>query len=435
VAGGEPGLSARVELGAALAEIAGVGHVSSATRDLAAGGVSMLPTGAPPAWLVKPGSAAEIASIVRLAGEVGAAVVPIGTATRRPSTRGADRPRFIVDLKRLTHVLFLDETSLVVQVQAGLTGLGLEELLLPRGLTLGDFPPAALRSTIGGMLSVRTPGKVSPRHGLIEEAVLGVSVVLADGRTVHTRVAPRRATGPDLARLILGAEGTLGILTGATLRIHRRAEARLLDAARFPSLASACEAVAAALRLDARPAAVRVFDAAEARAHLGPGVAGKGEAVLVSGTVGPPDLAALDREILAEAGRARGATPLGPGPAEIWWRRRFGHAVPGPVPPPPALEIAARFSAIASIAEAAVTAASAAGRAARLHVSRFAADGACIFVTLLDGDKPDPLGPARGRVEEAARLAGGHLVGESDPTFAPYFAALKQALDPKGIFG
>src|SRR5262249_9924035 len=216
--------------------------------------------------------------------------VPHGAGPRGPSAPGADRPRFVVDVKRLTHVLFLDETSLVAQVQAGLTGLGLEELLLPRGLTLGDFPPAALRSTIGGMLSVRTPRKASPRHRPVEEAVRGVSAVLADGRTVHTRVAPRRATGPDLARLILGAEGTLGVVTGATLRIHRRAEARLLDAARFPSLALACEAVFAALRLDARPAAVRVFDAAEARAHLGAGVAAKREAILVSGTVRPPAL-------------------------------------------------------------------------------------------------------------------------------------------------
>src|SRR5262249_59140289 len=105
-------------------------------------------------------------------------------------------PRIVCDLKPLNHVVYLDETSLVAQVQAGITGLAFEELLHPRGLTLGDFPPPVLRSTLGGMLSVRTPGKSTPRHGILEDAVLGVSVVLADGRAVHTRVAPPPATRP-----------------------------------------------------------------------------------------------------------------------------------------------------------------------------------------------------------------------------------------------
>ena len=128
------------------------------------------------------------------------------------------------------------------------------------------------------------------------------------------------------------------------------------------------------------------------------------------------------------------ATPLGPGPAELWWRRRFGHAVPGPVPPPPALEIAAGMLELAAVAEAATRAAAGAGRTARLHIARFDGDGACIFVTLLDGDKPDPLGPARAPVEEAARAAGGHLVGERDPAFDRYLEALRRELDPHGVF-
>jgi alkyldihydroxyacetonephosphate synthase len=349
--------------------------------------------------------------------------------------RVADRPRVIVDLKRLVHVLHLDELSLTAHVQAGLTGLALEEMLLPRGLTIGDTPPAVLRSTIGGMLSVRTPGKVSPRHGSVEDAVLGLSAVLADGRTVHTRVAPRRATGPDLARALLGAEGRLGIIVAATLRIHRRPEARHLDSLRLPDVGAAVETVRAALRMDARPAALRIYDAAEARAHLGGDPCAEGEAVLVVATAGPAELAAADREIVAVSGRARGAAALGPGPAEIWWRRRYGHAVPLPSPPPPAVEIFAAPRELAAVHAAVVAAAASAGRAARAHISRFDADGACLFVTLLDGDDPDPLGPARAPVEAAARAAGGHLVGARDPALLSTVEALARELDPRGVFG
>src|SRR5207249_2492106 len=79
------------------------------------------------------------------------------------------------------------------------------------------------------------------------------------------------------------------------------AETRLLDSARFPSVGAAIDTVMAALRRDARPAAVRVFEDGEARAHLGGDAAGPGEAVLCAGTVGPADLAAVDRDLLGEA--------------------------------------------------------------------------------------------------------------------------------------
>ncbi len=291
-----------------------------------------------------------------LAGSAGAQVVPVGTASRRAPRPSTDRPRIIVDIKRLTNILSLDETSLIVQVQAGITGLALEELLLPRGLTLGDFPPAALRSTIGGMLSVRTPGKSSPRHGTLENAVLGVSAVLASGRAIHTRVAPRRATGPDLMRALLGSAGSLGILTSVVLRIHRRAETRLLDSLRLPSVGNAVAAIMAGLRKDARSSAATIYDTAEARAHLGATLA-DGEAILVTASSGAPELAAVDRDLVADEARVRGGTALGPALAEIWYRRRFGQTVTGPVPPAPAFELSAAPSRLAPIHQAIVEAA------------------------------------------------------------------------------
>ncbi len=161
------------------------------------GHVQPLPVtaGDPPAWRVSPGAAAEVAEVVRLCQRDGVAVLPVGSGTRPTRWRDiAAHERVHVALRRMDHVVHLDETSLIVHVQAGLTGLALEKVLAPRGLSIGDYPATMLRSTLGGMVAVRTPGKSSSRHGFLEDAVLGVSAVLADGRTIHT--GSRRGARP-----------------------------------------------------------------------------------------------------------------------------------------------------------------------------------------------------------------------------------------------
>ena len=420
------------DLRAALEGVVGQSHVRRPAPprrgEAAAGG-----------WLVQPGSATEVSEIVMLAARAGAAVVPIGSGARalaRDAPSGA-RPRIFVDSRRMSHVLHLDETSLVVHVQAGLTALALERILVPRGLTLGDFPPSTLGSTIGGLLAVRTPGKSSTRHGTIEDAVLGLSAVLADGRTVHTRVAPRRASGPDLARALCGSEGRLGFITAAVLRIHRRPEARFLASFALPSLDDALAAVRLALREEAAPAALRIFDGADARAHLGPSVCGAEQAVLLVATAGPTDLAACDRDLVASAAAAMGGVPLDDEVAERWWRRRTGqerdHQTPNP-----ALQVTAPPGQVAAITRAVAAAAEELGASARVHVSRFGADGAVAFFTFVDpaGEvlAGEPLVTVRTAAETAADKAGAILLGSSPPGLAVYERELARLLDPNGVF-
>jgi alkyldihydroxyacetonephosphate synthase len=431
-------LAARTDdIATALGRMLGDKHASRAAAALAAIGASPQP-GDAPAWLLEPGSAAEVAEVVQLAGRHRAAVIPVGNAARAPRDhRLRDRVRFFVDSRRMNHVLHLDETSLIAHVQAGLTGLALEKVLAPRGLSLGDYPPATLNSTIGGLLSVRTPGKSSPRHGFVEDAVLGVSAVLADGRTVHTRVAPRRATGPDLARALCGSEGTLGYITSAVLRIHRRPEARFLSAHALPSFDAALSAVHLALREEAAPSALRVFDGDEARIHLGEGVCERSEAVLTAATAGPTDLAACDRDLVASAAAAVGGRSLPQQVAERWWRRRFGQD-PAPAPPVPTLQVTAPISREAPVYHAVQAAAREGGFAVRAHASRFDADGAVLFFTLTPpGDDAALSGAAREQARAAAQTAaqgaGAVLFDATNPSLQPYFLELRRQLDPGGV--
>ena len=389
-------------------------------------------TGGTPAWLVRPGSAAEVSELCRLANNSGFAVVPIGAATRTPQPAGPlpDRARLHLDMKRMDHVLHLDETSLVAHVQAGLIALELEKILVPRGLSLGDYPPATLRSTIGGLLAVRTPGKASSRHGFFEDAVIGLSAVLADGRTIHTRVAPRRATGPDLARVLCGSEGTIGIITSAVLRIHRRPESRLLATFALPSFEEAIGAVNLALREEAAPAALRICNALEARAQFGEDACGRDEALLLVATAGPTDLAACDRDLVASAVQATGGEPRDESIAHAWWKIRTGQA-PLPDEPSPSLQISATPGKQVDVFRAVAEAARGANIAVRAYGSRFDVDGGVFFFTFLDASGapvPDLEGQS---MAEAASNAGAIMLGESNTTLAPYLSDLRRELDPK----
>jgi alkyldihydroxyacetonephosphate synthase len=326
-------------------------------------------------------------------------------------------------------------------VQAGLTGLGLEKVLAPRRLSLGDYSPAVLRSSIGGLLAVRTPGKSSPRHGFLEDSVLGLSAVLADGRTIHTRMAPRRSTGPDLARALCGSEGTLGFITSVYLRIHRRPEARFLAAHALPDIDAALSAVHLALRDEAAPASVEVYDGAEARVHLGADVVRGGEAVLVVATAGPTELAVCDRDLVAGAAEALGGRPLDEQVAQTWWRRRLGRE-PGAPPPRPSMQVTASPSKQKAVYHAVCAAVRAQGADARAHVSRFDVDGAVLFFTLVEprgepgGGAPLPepaLERLRRTAEDAAAAAGAVLLGTVNASMAPYLAELRRVLDPRGI--
>ena len=127
-------------------------------------------------------------------------------------------------------------------------------------------------STVGGWLACRGAGQLSTRYGKIEDIVVGLDVVLADGRTIHTGGHPRQAAGPDLNQLFVGSEGTLGIITGARLRAHPAPDPRASGGVRLrQSFAAGLEACRRILRRGATPAVLRLYDAIEADRNYGTG--------------------------------------------------------------------------------------------------------------------------------------------------------------------
>lgn len=400
------------ELRTALAQIVGDAHVTA--NDVA--------------LRVAPCSATEVAEVVRVVRTHGAAIYPAGTGARPLDVSTDPRPCVQIATRRLDQILQLDETSLMVHAQVGITGIDLERILQPRNLSVGDYPPVILASSLGGIIAVRTPGKSSARHGFFEEAVVGVSAVLADGRTIHTRIAPRRATGPDLLRALCGSEGTIGFITSVVLRIHQRPESRLVCAFTIPSVEHALDAVYLALREEAAPSGVRIYDATEATRHY-PHLTlpSPNHVLLVAATAGPTDLCACDRDLIASAVLAEGGAPTDLALAETWWRRlHLGEPTPAPAP---TLQVMATPSRLKTVYRAVIAACAAASTPARAHISRFDADGAVLFFSF-DNDGE---GKATAIAERAAVAAGGWLLGTRAGKLDTYLRALRDAIDPDRI--
>ena len=213
-----------------------------------------------PDAIVWPETIEQVQRLVGLANEHKIPLIPYGSGSgvcggANPAGRG-----IIVDMKKMGRVRNLDPYSLTVEVESGLIGELLERDLNAKGYTLGHFPSSIWCSTVGGWLAARSAGQLSSRYGKIEDMVLGIEVVMPDGGLLKTKVTPRSATGPDFKQLIVGSEGTLGIITSATLRINPYPESRRFSSFMFHKVKDALEAIRELMQTGIRPAAVRLYD-------------------------------------------------------------------------------------------------------------------------------------------------------------------------------
>lgn len=215
----------------------------------------------PPDLVAYPESTDEVAAIVAMCHEAGIPVVPFGVGTSLEGGIGAEQGGICLDLTRMDRITRLSVEDLDVTVQAGVTREQLNAYLNPQGVMFPVDPGA--NATIGGMAATGASGTTTVRYGAMPQNVLGLTVVMADGRIVRTGGRARKTSaGYDLTRLFVGSEGTLGIITEVTLRLWPIPEAIAAATCTFDSIDDAVNVVIAATQMALPVARMELLDEA-----------------------------------------------------------------------------------------------------------------------------------------------------------------------------
>jgi alkyldihydroxyacetonephosphate synthase len=404
------------------------------------------------AAVVRPADASQVAAVLTVCNNAG---VPVTAAAGRSGVCGASVPvhgGVLLDLTLMSGIVGIDRESLVLDVLPGTFGTWLEDTLRSEhDVTLGHWPQSIDLSTVGGWLACRGAGQMSTRYGKIEDMVVGLDVVLAEGSTIHTGGWPRAAVGPDLTQLFVGSEGTLGIITGARLRLHPAPRFDRRAAYAFGSFADGLDACRRILQRGATPAVIRLYDAIEAdRSYQ----TGPDRHVLLVMDEGDPII--VDAMMTIVADECARAEVLDAGLVEQWLGHRNDvSALEALIKRDyvvDTMEISAPWSRCAEIYDAATTAIRAVPGAlvASAHQSHSYPDGACLYFTFAGQPPPDAKDAfyvsaweagTRAVLEHGGALSHHHGVGLNRSRFVrdalgPAFdalAAVKEALDPRGI--
>ncbi|MEE3062772.1 MAG: FAD-binding oxidoreductase [Actinomycetota bacterium] len=462
----------------ALAAIVGAEYCRTDDHDrlLHAGGKSTLDLlkrkaaeqDAPDAILL-PGDDDAVAEILRYCSEHGIAVVPFGGGTSvvggLDPIRGDFTAVISLDLRRFDQLVSLDEESGQAVLGAGLTGPDAERLLGERGFSLGHFPQSFQFATIGGFAATRSSGQDSAGYGRFNDMVRGLRAITPAG-TLDLGRGPESAAGPDLRQLLIGSEGTFGVITQVRLRVHPVPEAVSYEAWSFPDFATGAAALRAVTQNATGPTVIRLSDEAETGVNLAT-TESIGENQITGGCLGITVFEGTKEHVESRHAETRellvkkGGTSLGEGPAQAWERGRFGapylrDSLLAAGALCETLETATDWSNIgalkADVTEALTTALAETGTPALVlcHISHVYPTGASLYFTVVAGQRGNPIEQwqaAKKAASDAIIAAGGtithhHAVGadhrpwmcdEVGDLGVQVLRAVKATLDPAGI--
>ncbi len=413
---------------------------------------------------VSPTTAEQVAQIVKLANTFRVPLTPWGGGSGVQGAANADQGGIVLDLRKLNRVRSVNSKSLTCEVEAGKVCKEFEAELNNDGLSFTHYPASTEWATIGGSIAARGSGVLSTKYGKIEDHILSLEFVTPTGELVTTPSVPRHAVGPELTQMLIGSEGTLGIVTAATVKLHNLPKKRTFVVAAFASLKDGVEAGRIIMTTGLKPAVMRLYDAEAAAHSLSRAVETPLEqATLVMMFDGDyPDLVDHEARIAQQICQDHHATILTEKIGQIWWDKRYVFYYPPYSPELPSIwgtvDVVADFEHIEAVYEETTKAIRAACPAElnlslTTHFSHWYEWGSMIYARMKVPTGPSDLTEAKELHDaifragiEASMKAGAvmndhHGVGMR---LAPYMPAqygagmeslkrIKKALDPNNI--
>lgn len=284
-----------------------------------------------PIAIVHAASIDDVQATMRIATATGTPVVVRGAGTGLAGGANAGAGEIVLSMRAMDRILEVRPDDLLAVVEPGILNAELNRALADHGLWWAPDPVSREISTVGGNIATGAGGLLCAKYGVVRDAVLGVDLVLADGRLLHLgHRSVKGVTGLDLTALVIGSEGTLGVVVGATLKLRRLVpgQARTLTAS-FPSVRAAATAVAAVTASGVQPAIMELMDAACLRAvHRMLDLPDPGEAAQLTIQTDGPAASVEAESITATLTDAGGAVRLARDDAEaqlLWRIRRSMH--------------------------------------------------------------------------------------------------------------
>lgn len=276
-----------------------------------------------PICVCKADSTEKVSRILKYCNENGVNVVP---KTGGSATEGGLQTMencIVLDASEMNGILELNEEDMYITCKGGTPLIYVEKFLQARGYTTGHSPQSQEFAQMGGLVATRSIGQFSNLYGGIEDMVLALEVVLADGTVCRTRIVPRKAAGPDVRHMIMGGEGALGVITEVTVKIFKYSPSTMWKAAYLmDDFHTGIELIRDIMVEGYKPSTARLYDVGDTELNFGDVMDCKGKCIILFIAEGHEEISTATGKAIEKFAEARNAERVDSRIVDIWLGRR-----------------------------------------------------------------------------------------------------------------